>query len=397
MRDPKVLGARFKSRFGDWPQIYCAPGRVNLIGDHTDYNNGFVLPAAIDFYCSTAVSRRNDDTFVIFSENLNDTVTVRAEQISRDVPARWSRYPLGVIQQLQNSGYKLGGASIYISSEVPMGAGLSSSAAVEVSSAYALLGLFGNKIEPSRVALLCQKAENDFVGARSGIMDQFASCHGRRGHALFLDCRSLEYREIAIPDRIGLVICNTLVQRELGSENSQYNARRAECEEGVRRLAAVLPNVRALRDITLADLEKYRERLTSVVYKRCRHVITENARVVQMASALNANDMSQVGELMAASHRSLRCDYEVSCPELDLMVNLALQQKGVWGARMTGAGFGGCTVNMVDADFTTHFQHHVADAYLAETGRSPEIYICEASEGAKRVLMESETLNHPTE
>ncbi len=395
MIDPRVLAAQFKSRFGDWPQIYRAPGRVNLIGDHTDYNDGFVLPAALGFYCWVAISRRPDNDWVIFSENMQETITAHEESLSRDAFAKWSRYPLGVIQQLQNAGYRLGGANIYISSEVPMGAGLSSSAAIEVASSYALLGLFGHEIEPSRVALLCQKAENDFVGARCGIMDQFVSCHGQARHALFLDCRSLEYRTIRIPDQVRLVICNTMVQRELGSKDSQYNARRAECEEGVRRLAEVLPNVRALRDVTLAGLEKYRERLTSIVYKRCRHVITENERVGQMASALESNNAELIGKLMDASHRSLRDDYEVSCPELDLMMSLAMQLEGVHGARMTGAGFGGCTVNMVDADLAAQFQSRVAAAYFAETGRRPEIYICEASDGAGRVLVESETSNKP--
>jgi galactokinase len=393
--DLKTLATQFKSRFGDRPQIYRAPGRVNLIGDHTDYNDGFVLPAAIGFYCWSGVSSRADNNFVIFSENVQDTVALPAGTISRDAAAKWSRYPLGVIQQLQQSGYGLRSANVYISSDVPMGAGLSSSAAIEVSTAYALLGVFGYKIDPLRVALLCQKAENDFVGARCGIMDQFASCHGKAGHALFLDCRSLQYRAVRIPDRIKLVICNTMVRRELGAAESQYNTRRAECEEGVRRLAEVVPNVRALRDITLADLEKYRERLTPVIYKRCRHVITENARVGRMAAALEANDKTMIGQLTAASHCSLRDDYEVSCPELDLMVKLAVDQSGVYGARMTGAGFGGCTVNLVDTGSVSQFQKAVAAAYCAETGHWPEIYICEASEGAGRVSAEPKISGSP--
>jgi galactokinase len=385
MIDPKILAAEFKARFSSWPQLYRAPGRVNLIGDHTDYNDGFVLPAAIEFSCYAAASRRADDEFVIFSQNLHQTVTLQSGPVGRESFPQWSRYPVGVIQQLQNSGVLLGGANILVSGDVPMGAGLSSSAAIEVSCAYALLGLSGGEIEPTRVALLCHKAENDFVGARSGIMDQFASCHGRAHHALFLDCRSLKYETIPIPHHIRLVICNTMVQRELASTASQYNARRGECEEGVRNLAASLPNVRALRDVSLADLEKHRDQLPPVVYKRCRHVITENDRVVQMASALEKNKTPQLSELMAESHRSLRDDYEVSCPELDLMVGLAVQQEGVYGARMTGAGFGGCTVNLVEVGSVEQFQTRVAAAYSAATGRRPEIYVCEASEGAERV------------
>lgn len=385
---PKLLAAKFKSRFGDWPQIYRAPGRVNLIGDHTDYNDGFVLPAAIGFQCWVAISRRADRDFVIFSKNLQETVILDDRQESHDIFAKWSRYPYGVIRELRNSGYELGGANIYISSDVPMGAGLSSSAAIEVSLAYALLGLFGHRIEPLCVALLCQKAENDFVGTRCGIMDQFTSCHGHAHHALFLDCRNLEYRKIHIPDPFRLVICNTMVQHQLGSNDNQYNARRKECEEGVQRLGKVLPDVRALRDVTLVELEKHRELLSDTVYKRCRHVIMENDRVTQMAAALEANDRLAMKDLMHASHVSLRDDYEVSCPELDIMVSLAAQQEGVYGSRMTGAGFGGCTVNMVLADFVAEFQERISAAYLTETGRRPEIYVCEASDGAGAVQFE---------
>lgn len=389
MTDPDLLAAKFQSRFGDWQRIYRAPGRVNLIGDHTDYNDGFVLPAAIGFYCWAAISRRSDRDFVIFSENLQETAIVRCGQESSEGHPNWSCYPVGVIRQLQSSGYEITGTNLYISSDVPMGAGLSSSAAIEVSSAYALLGSFGHKIEPLRVAQLCQKAENNFVGARCGIMDQFTSCHGQKNHAFFLDCRSLQYRKIRIPDSFRLVICNTLVQRQLGSNDSQYNTRREECEEGVRRLSKVLSNVRALRDVTLVQLREHRALLSDTIYKRCRHVVTENDRVSEMAFALESDNRPLMKELMHASHASLRDDYEVSCPELDLMVSLATQQEGVYGSRMTGAGFGGCTVNMVLADSVAGFQDRVSAAYFAETGRRPEIYDCEATEGAGAVQVEN--------
>lgn len=385
MTDPKLLAARFQSRYGDKPQIYRAPGRVNLIGDHTDYNDGFVLPAAINSYCYAAISRRPETGWEIFSENLQEAAILPAKESYRGQPGKWSRYPFGVIQQLRNSGYELSGANACVSTDVPMGAGLSSSAAIEVAVANALLSISGYKVEPSRVAQLCQQAENNFAGARCGIMDQFASCNGRARHALFIDCRSLEYQPVLIPVGIRLVVCNTMVQRELGSNESEYNRRRAECEEGVRVLATVLPNVRALRDVTLADLQEHRGALTSTVYKRCSHVITENERVVQMVGALESEDADRMKELMCASHCSLRDDYEVSCPALDLMVTLALQQGGVHGARMTGAGFGGCTVNLVDADFVSSFEERVAAGYFAQTGRNPGIYVCEASDGAGRV------------
>lgn len=385
MTDPKLLAARFQSRFGETPQIYRAPGRVNLIGDHTDYNDGFVLPAAINFYCYAAVSNRLERSWIVVSENLQETAVLPAQPPYRGLAGEWSRYPLGVIQQLRNSGYELSGANISVSTDVPMGAGLSSSAAVEVATASAVLGISRYKVEPSQVALLCQQAENNFAGARSGIMDQFASCNGRADHAIFIDCRSLEYRAVRIPDQMELVICNTMVGHEVGSLGSEYNRRRAECEEGVRALAMVLPNVRALRDVTLADLEEHRRRLTNTVYKRCRHVITENERVTQMVAALAAVDRARVADLMEASHRSLSDDYEVGCPELDLMVKLAIEQKGVHGARMTGAGFGGCTVNLVDEECVSQFKKRVAQGFLAETGRKPEIYVSEASDGAGRL------------
>lgn len=391
MMNPLELAQRFRSRFQSRPQIYRAPGRVNLMGDHTDYNDGFVLPAAIDFHCWAAISARNEGGYVIFSENVQETVAVKLGEIARKGNPSWAQYPVGVIQELRDSGYELGGANLYVASDVPMGAGLSSSAAIEVSSAYALLELSGEQINPLAVAKLCQKAENDFVGTQCGIMDQFASCHGVAGHALLLDCRSLEYHPIPIPDRIRLVICNTMVKRELASSRSEYNTRRAECEEGVQQLKEALPHIRALRDVTLADLEKYRDRLTNTVYKRCRHVVTENERVGALASALQTNDFDKIKRLMHQSHASLRDDYEVSCRELDLLVSLALQQDGVFGARMTGAGFGGCTVNLVDTEYVERFENGIANAYFARAGRRPEIYVCTASEGARRVLISGES------
>lgn len=388
MVNPIEFTERFKSKFGSTPQIYRAPGRVNLMGDHTDYNEGFVLPAAIDFYCWAAISPQTNSGFVIFSENLQETIAINSGETSPGEIPPWARYPVGVIQQLRNSEFEIGGANLSIASDVPMGAGLSSSAAIEVACAHALLGVNGQKMAPSLVARLCQRAENDFVGTQCGIMDQFAACNGSAGHALLLDCRSLEYRPIPIPDQIRLVICNTMVKRELASSRSEYNLRRAECEEGVQRLKQVLPHIHALRDVTLSDLEKHRARLTNTVYKRCRHVITENERVGALASALESNEFQRMKILMDNSHRSLRDDYEVSCPELDLLVSLASEQPGVYGARMTGAGFGGCTINLVDANYVAEFQKRIAHAYFEETGRRPEIYVCATSDGAGQVPLD---------
>ncbi len=254
---------------------------------------------------------------------------------------------------------------------------------MEVATACALIANSGLEIDPRELALICQRAENEFVGARVGIMDQFVSLFGREQKALMLDCRSLEFKLLPLPDNVRLIICNTMVKHELAS--SEYNERRAQCEEGVRHLARFLPNVRALRDVTVEQLEQWGWALPEVVYRRCRHVVTENARVLAAAEALEDGDLKEFGRLMAESHRSLRDDYEVSCKELDLMVEIASAQPGVYGARMTGGGFGGCTVNLVAVDYVDALKENVANGYEQATKLKPEIYICTASNGAGEV------------
>jgi galactokinase len=277
----------------------------------------------------------------------------------------------------------LKGAELEIRSTVPIGAGLSSSAALEVAAGYALLDNSGIQIDRTELAKLCQQAENEFVGIRCGIMDQFIACFGRADHSLMLDCRSLEYRLLPLPAHVRLVICNTMIRHELAA--SEYNNRRSECEAGVRHFAKFLPNVSALRDLTMNVLEIYGRDLPEAIYKRCRHVITENARVVEAAAALEHSDLHAFGELMAASHRSLKDDYEVSCAELDTMVDLARQIEGVYGARMTGGGFGGCTINLVKADRVAEFTQDVARGYEEATGVVPAIHVCSTAEGVAAV------------
>jgi galactokinase len=256
-----------------------------------------------------------------------------------------------------------------------------------VSVGYAILDIAKQAIDRTKLALLCQRAENEFVGARCGIMDQFVSCHGRTGHALLLDCRSLDFQLVKLPPKLHLVICNTMVKHELGA--SEYNARRAECEEGVRLLSEVLPGIKALRDVSAAQLEEHRKRLNETIYKRCRHVVTENQRAQAAATALQTGAIGKLAQLMADSHRSLRDDFEVSCRELDVMVEIAAQQRGVYGARMTGGGFGGCTINLVDANESAEFRKKVAEGYASATGLKPDIYICEASQGAEAIVLDA--------
>jgi galactokinase len=373
----------FRARFGTSARVFRAPGRVNLIGEHTDYNEGFVLPAAIGFSCWVAIAPRKDRKLVFHSEIFEESVEAGLDRLNAHAEGKWHDYPLGIASTLERAGKRLRGANLSISGDVPLGAGLSSSAAIEVATAYALLAGSNYSIDLKELALLCQRAENEFVGARSGIMDQYVSCFGRAGHALLLDCRSLESRALPLPASLQLVICNTMVKHQIGT--GEYNTRRAECEEAVRRLAVALPKVRSLRDVNLRQLEQHRERLTDILLRRCRHVISENDRVSKFASALEQGDIASLGALMAESHRSLRHDYEVSCRELDLMVEIASRQSGVRGARMTGGGFGGSTINLVEATKSSEFQRHVSAEYAATTGIQPDIYICEASQGAEEV------------
>ena len=371
---------RFRERFGASPRVYRAPGRVNLIGEHTDYNDGFAMPAAIEFYCWVAVGNREDRKLSIYSEEFSATAEADLSSTATAPSKSWSDYPIGVALQLEQAGFRIRGANLLIESEVPMGAGLSSSAAIEVATALALAEQSGALPDRVQLARLCQKAENEFVGARVGIMDQFISLHGQKDHALLLDCRALSFESLAIPDSVKLVISNTMVKHELAF--GEYNRRRADCEEAVRRLAGVLPGIRALRDVSLEQLETHRGVLSDVIYKRALHIVTENARVLDAADALRAGDIERFGKRMAESHRSLRDLYEVSCMELDLMVDLAYQQKGVYGARMTGGGFGGATINLVDARYAGEFKEKIAKAYQKETGLIPQIYICKPAEGA---------------
>jgi galactokinase len=367
-------------------RVFRAPGRVNLIGEHTDYNDGFVMPAAIGFSTWVTSTPRDDRVVSVFAENFSEGIEFDLDEQSPRARGHWSDYVRGVAITLERAGHRLRGAELRIRGEVPIGSGLSSSAALEVSTGYALLSTLGLMVDRKELARICQRAENEFVGIRCGIMDQFVSCHGQAGKALLLDCRSLEYKVLPLPDDALVAVCNTMVKHSLAT--SQYNARRLECEAAVRHFAQSRPNVRALREITEADLKLYGGDLSEVIYRRSRHVITENARVLQAAAALEKGDLVAFGQLMNSSHRSLRDDYEVSCKELDLMVELAQPLPGVFGSRMTGGGFGGSTVNLIAAENVDEFKETVARGYKDATGLAPEIYICSAAEGVEEVNRE---------
>lgn len=407
--DRKKLSHEFKERFGDTPDfIASAPGRVNLIGEHTDYNDGFVFPVAINRYIHIVAKKRNDRQVHLHALDVNETC-----QFSLDTDADthlpvWSNYLRGVAHLLQDLvlkdlGLRQNGMSALITGDVPIGAGLSSSAALEVASVLSFLSVCGLAVNDTsiqseyvlanhavelldipatKLAALCQRAENEYAGVNCGIMDPTISLLGKSDHALFLDCRSLKYKHVPLYLKdTRLVICNTNVKRELAS--SEYNKRRAECEKGVEILQKWKPDISSLRDVTLKDLKKYEAELPHITQKRCRYVVEENARVENAVSALTKGDLDTFGHLMNASHEGLRYDYEVSCHELDILTEIAQNTDGVIGARMTGAGFGGCTVNLVKKDSVDQFSERVMTEYPKRAKIEPDIYVCNIGDGAR--------------
>ncbi len=379
MTDIEELAAAFRRHFGGEPRYFRAPGRVNLIGEHTDYNDGFVMPAAIDFEARTAAARRDDTRIRVHALDLDESAEF---DLSSPTPPRrdWADYAFGVARALSEAGYAIGGADIVMSSTVPIGSGLSSSAAFEVVIGYTLMALHGLSVDTVALAKLCQKAENEYVGMRCGIMDQFISANGAADHALMIDCRSLETRLVPIDTRARIVVANSMVHH--AHAGGEYNKRRASCEEGVAELApAIGGTITALRDITPEQLKARRHLLSEETWRRCRHVVTENARVLDAAEALEHGDLEGFGALMDASHVSMRDDFEITCPEIDTLVEIGRRQQGCYGSRMTGGGFGGCTVSLVATDRVESFIAAVAAQYEAATGLKPTIFACSPMAG----------------
>ena len=371
----------FQQMFSSPPEVIVrAPGRVNLIGEHTDYNDGFVLPAAIDRAISYAGRRRTDRRVHVFSIDFNASVEFSLEGVQRDSQHSWSNFLRGVSKFLEADGHQLPGADIVFGGDVPREAGLSSSAAVEVGAVAFWTKLLGLTLDPVYVVKLARRTENEFVGVPCGIMDQFISALGRRDHALFLDCRDLTYRHVPLRADVKVVVCNSGVKRALAQ--SEYEVRLKQCQQAVAKIAGTGLAVESLRDVKLSDLRAARGVLTDLLWRRAYHVVSENQRVLEAVRVLEGGDLERFGALMNASHNSLRDDYEVSSKELDALVEIARKQPGVLGARMTGAGFGGCTVNLVRADAAEAFAQAVGRGYQEALGLNAEVYICRASDGA---------------
>jgi galactokinase len=360
-------------------RVVRAPGRVNLIGEHTDYNDGFVLPVAVDLEVRLAVAWTDERRVALTRDDTGEAAAFDLDDLP-DPGSDWHSYVAGVAWSLADAGLATHGLHGLLASSVPIGAGLSSSAALEMAAAWALSGPQGPDLDPMSVARLAQRAENEHVGVRCGLMDQFASACGVAGHALLLDCRSLEWRAVPLPVDLVLVVIHTGVPRALGS--SEYNARRADCEHAAAVIAERHPGVRSLRDVDLAMLAASRDRLEPRVHDRALHIITENQRVIDAVAALETGDRPTLGRLMAESHASLRDRYEVSCPELDTLVEIASTSPGVVGSRMTGAGFGGCTVTLARPEAVGPLWERVLDEYPARTGRTPRMWTLRAVDGA---------------
>jgi galactokinase len=379
----ETIAGLFRQRFGSDPLLVRSPGRVNLIGEHTDYNEGFVLPAAVDKAIVLAAAPRNDRRFRFVAADLHQDDEGSFEILAPS-PLGWPDYLLGIVDQLEKTGRKVPGVDLVFGGTIPIGAGMSSSAAVEAGFLFLLNAMFDLGIPLLDMAKMAQRAENEFIGVRCGIMDQFANLFGTEGHVLRLDCRSLQYE--AVPFRradVSIVLCDTMVRHELAS--SEYNKRRRQCEEGVEALRRRHPAVKSLRDATPEMLADVRDLLDPVVERRCRYVVEENGRVLEGCADLRKGDLEAFGGRMILSHEGLRDLYEVSCRELDTLVEAALKLDGVFGARMMGGGFGGCTINLVREDCVEDFAREIPEVYRDAIGREMNLHLCRITGGTSLI------------
>ena len=373
------VAKKFRELFDENPLIVRSPGRVNLIGEHTDYNMGFVLPAAIDKAIYFAIAPRGDDKCKLYANDLQESFDFTVNDLNF-TEKQWPNYLMGVVDQLNKRGDKINGFNCVFGGDIPLGAGLSSSAALEAGLAFALNHIYNLKIDKLELVKLSQKAENEFVGVNCGIMDQYINIFGASQKVLKIDCRSLEYEyHPFISDDLRIVLCNTMVTHSLAG--SEYNTRRAQCEAGVKVLRQYNPAIKSLRDVSLELLLSHKADLDEVTYRRCKYVVEENERVEKACADLEKNDFASFGKRMYQSHNGLSKEYEVSCEELDYLVDLTGDMPEVLGSRMMGGGFGGCTINLVRIDFVEKFAKNVESSYELKYGRKPLVYICKIEEG----------------
>ena len=375
----------FNEKFGGHPSLFRSPGRVNIIGEHTDYNEGFVLPAAIDKGIYVAISERHDNKIHLYSHEFNEMYEGSIEGLSKS-SQQWANYILGVVAQMVKNGYQPRGFNLAIDGNIPIGAGLSSSAAVECATAYALNDLFQLGIMKMDLVKMAQKAEHEYAGVMCGIMDQFASMHGKKDHVIRLDCRSLDYEYVPLQlQGYKIVLLNTNVKHSLA--DSEYNVRRVQCEQGVTLVKAKYPQVNSLRDVTLKMLEELVKEEDRLIYNRCKYVVEENQRLLQGCESLIQGDLEALGKQMFASHDGLSKEYEVSCKELDFLVDYARKEKEIIGARMMGGGFGGCTINLIKEDAVDRLVDEMKVSYQNAMNKELSPYIAVIDEGTSRESM----------
>jgi len=388
MRAKTTTGASllsaFQSEFGRPARIFRAPARINIIGEHCDYNDGFVMPVNTALYTWLAVAPRDDRIVRVLARDFKQSLEIALDDIHKNPDGGWQEYPKGVLQVLQDKGFELRGADILLTGEIPLGGGLSSSASLETVMAFAMLTCSGYESDRNAMALLCQVAENDFVGVSCGIMDQYVISLCNKGQAMMLDCRSLEYEQVALPPDARLLIVNSGIQHTL--REGALNNRRQECEQAVALLAGSIPGIKALRDAGMQQLDDHHDALGGLLYRRCRHVVLEIQRVHDAFEAMVNNDPATLGHLMSQSHASLKDDFEVSCTELDALVDISRQCHGVYGCRMVGAGFGGCTVSLVKRQEVKAAAAEICTKYSKLLGREPWYHVVEASDPVQEVL-----------
>jgi len=383
---------RFKEKFAGEAIIVRSPGRINLIGEHTDYNGGFVLPAAIDKYAYVAVSHRTDNLIHLYSESYQEFHNSDVNQLETSEKG-WPNYVLGVVDQFVKKGCQINGFNLYLDGDIPTGAGLSSSAAVECATAYALAKLFNINIDRMELALLAQKAEHVFAGVRCGIMDQFASVFGKEGHAVKLDCNTLDYKYVPLNlNGYKLVLLNSNVKHKLAE--SAYNDRRSQCEHGLKWVKEHHPEINTISEATVEQLKRYVLSKDENVYRKCNYVLAENARLEGVIEDLKSGDLKALGEKLYQTHQGLSEEYEVSCKELDFLVNKTKQLPQVLGARMMGGGFGGCTINLVSNDFVSDFEQIMKTAYDSKFEHRLSVYAVNISSGTSELRAEGKLKIH---
>ena len=383
----KQIREKFEKRFQEKPILFRSPGRVNIIGEHTDYNQGFVLPAAIDKAVYIGISQRNDDVISLYSEEFKEAFQTKVEEVA-PTPKGWPNYILGVVDQLNKKGYRISGFNLNIDGDVPIGSGLSSSAAVECVTAFALNRLFLLDIPKKELAFIAQKAEHEFAKVRCGIMDQFASVFGRKDHVIKLDCQSLEYEYVPLKlEGYKIVLLNTNVKHSLSS--SEYNTRRQQCEAGVALVKRQHSSVNSLRDVTIEMLDQFVKPKDELVYRRCKYVVEENLRLLTACEDLKNGHAEDLGQKMFQTHDGLSREYEVSCKELDFLVDAVRTHPDVLGARMMGGGFGGCTINLIKEGAIDHLIERLSQCYKEKMGLELSAYVAQTDNGTSEVFPES--------